>query len=117
MPTPYASLSSPSPTTNNIETDNKEALYQKIMTRLQQYNMSMTDVNQLMDQNRQLKTGDLNIEQEYRTLMDLRERLLFNNQVLDVRANEIDDVTSKVNAMPDIAIDEAVCGTTVVSNQ
>lgn len=96
----------------------QETLYRKVADKLQQYNVSVSgDMDKLLLQNRQLNEGELSIEQEYRALCDIKERLKYNNVVLETRSKEIDQVTEKVNAMPDVQVDEALCGTTVVANQ
>lgn len=107
--------------TNGNYTNNynlQETLYRKVADKLQQYNVSVSgDMDKLLLQNRQLNEGELSIEQEYRALCDIKERLKYNNVVLETRSKEIDQVTEKVNAMPDVQVDEALCGTTVVANQ
>lgn len=96
----------------------QQSLYGKVADRLQQYNVSVSgDMDKLLLQNRQLNEGELSIEQEYRALCDIKERLKYNNLVLETRSKEIDKITEDVNAMPDVQVDEALCGTTVVANQ
>lgn len=75
------------------------------------------DMDRLLLQNRQLNEGEISIDQEFRALTDIKERLKYNNQVLESRSKEIVDVTEKVNGTPDVQVDEALCGTTVVANQ
>ncbi|CAO3608256.1 unnamed protein product [Mucor hiemalis] len=124
---PYPSTSTPPMRSGTLDTTNmngnynyklQETLYRKVADRLQQYNVSVSgDMDKLLLQNRQLNEGELSIEQEYRALCDIKERLKYNNLVLETRSKEIDEVTEEVNAMPDVQVDEALCGTTVVANQ
>lgn len=104
---------------NNYNNFNiQESLYRKVTDKLQQYNMSVSgDMDRLLLQNRQLNEGEISIDQEFRALTDIKERLKYNNQVLESRSKEIVDVTEKVNGTPDVQVDEALCGTTVVANQ
>lgn len=96
----------------------QDALYKKVTDRLQQYNLSISgDMDKLLLQNRQLNEGEMSIEQEFRALTNIRERIIYNNAVLEKKSQEIDDITEKVNTMPDVQVDEALCGTTVVANQ
>jgi ESCRT-I complex subunit TSG101 len=96
----------------------QESLYRKVTDKLQQYNVSVSgDMDRLLLQNRQLNEGEISIDQEFRALTDIKERLKYNNMVLDSRSKEIDQVTEKVNGIPDVQVDEALCGTTVVANQ
>ncbi|KAG1344963.1 hypothetical protein G6F62_004308 [Rhizopus arrhizus] len=122
MPAPHV----PSPparpnTTDSYTMNNKnlhEALYRKLTDRIQQYNVSLSgEMDKLLIQNRQLNEGEAIIEKEYRALSDLKERLQFNQLVLETRSKEVDDIINKVNAMPDVQIDETICGTSVVGNQ
>ncbi|CAO3693380.1 unnamed protein product [Rhizopus stolonifer] len=95
-----------------------EAFYKKLTDKIQQYNVSLSgDMDKLLYQNRQLNEGDAMIEKEHRTLCDVKERLRFNQLVLETRSKEIQDITDKVNTMPDVQIDETICGTSVVGNQ
>ena len=124
---PYLPVSTPPMKPGNAEqTSNghhhsynlQDKLYRKVADRLQQYNVSVSgDMDRLLLQNRQLNEGELSIEQEYNALCDIKERLKYNNMVLETRSKEIDEITDKVNAMPDVQVDEALCGTTVVANQ
>ncbi|GAA5801752.1 hypothetical protein HPULCUR_007204 [Helicostylum pulchrum] len=124
---PHATLSTPSPRSGmndnlsngfNNNYNLQETLYRKVSDKLQQYNVSVSgEMDKLLLQNRQLNEGELSIEQEFRALSDIKERLIYNNLVLETRSKEIDEVIEKVNAMPDVQVDEALCGTTVVANQ
>lgn len=123
----HATLSTPSPRSGlnenlpngfNNSYNLQETLYRKVSDKLQQYNVSVSgEMDKLLLQNRQLNEGELSIEQEFRALSDIKERLIYNNLVLETRSKEIDEVIEKVNAMPDVQVDEALCGTTVVANQ
>lgn len=96
----------------------QETLYRKVADRLQQHNLSVSgEMDKLLLQNRLLNEGELNIENEYRALNDIKERLKYNNLVLETRSKEIDTVIKQVNNTPDVQVDEALCGTTVVANQ
>lgn len=75
------------------------------------------DMDKMLLQSRQLNEGQMNIEQEYRALNDIKERLKYNDSVLETKLKEIDQVTVKVDEIPDVQVDEALCGTTVVANQ
>jgi ESCRT-I complex subunit TSG101 len=126
---PYPPLSTPSVKSGNSDSNMngngsynsqslQEKFYRKVADRMQQYNVSISgDMDKLLLQNRQLNEGEMSIEQEYRALCDIKERLIYNNLVLETRSKEIDEITDKVNAMPDVQVDEALCGTTVVANQ
>lgn len=116
---PYPSTRSlDSSNSNNSSNNIQDALYRKVADKLQQYNVSISgDMDKLLLQNRQLNEGEISIEQEYRALNDIKERLKYNNTVLETRSKEIDQVTEQVNDMPDVQVDEALCGTTVVANQ
>lgn len=106
-------------TTNNYNSHNiQESLYRKVTDKLQQYNVSVSgDMDRLLLQNRQLNEGEISIDQELRALTDIKERLEYNSLVLGSRSKEIVQVTEKVNEIPDVQVDEALCGTTVVANQ
>ncbi|KAI8637348.1 hypothetical protein BD408DRAFT_59094 [Parasitella parasitica] len=96
----------------------QESLYRKVTDKLQQYNVSISgDMDRLLLQNRQLNEGEISVDQEFRALTDIKERLKYNNLVLESKSMEIDQVTEKVNGIPDVQVDEALCGTTVVANQ
>lgn len=85
---------------------------------MQTFNLTVsTEMDRLLMINRQLNEGEVRIEQEQQMLKDLAHRLRHNIEVLKRRGKEIEEVTSTVNAMPDISVDEALCGTTVVYNQ
>lgn len=126
---PYPSLSTPQIRPGNSDSNVngngnyntpslQEALYRKVADRMQKYNLSISgDMDKLLLQNRQLNEGEVSIEQEYRALCDIKERLKYNNLVLETRSKEIDEITDEVNTMPDVQVDETLCGTTVVANQ
>lgn len=118
--TPAPSFYPQIPTTLDRNNDSlQDKLYKKVMDRFQHYNQLTTtrDMDRLLLQNRQLNEGEIHIEQEFRVLTDVKERLKYNHTVLEVKLKEVDKVTEKVNAMPDAQVDEALCGATVVSNQ
>ncbi|CEP17523.1 hypothetical protein [Parasitella parasitica] len=96
----------------------QETLYRKVTDKLQQYNVSISgDMDRLLLQNRQLNEGEISIDQEFRALNDIKERLKYNNLILESKSKEINLVIEKVNGMPDVQVDEALCGTTLVTNQ
>lgn len=108
----------PLQSTSSMDNNMEDALYKKVTDRLQQYNLSISgDMDKLLLQNRQLNEGEMSIEQEFRALSDIKDRIIYNNSVLEKKSQEIDDITEKVNGMPDVQVDEALCGTTVVANQ
>lgn len=93
-------------------------LYRKVAERLQQHKMSVSEeVDKLLRQNQQLAGAGMTIEQIYRASTSIKQALEHNNRVLEAKSKEIDQVIEKVNAMPDVQVDEALCGTTVVANQ
>lgn len=106
-------------TNSNANNHNlQETLYRKVADKLQQHNLSVSgEMDKLLLQNRLLNEGELSIENEFRALSDIKERLKYNNLVLETRSKEIDTVIKQVNDMPDVQVDEALCGTTVVANQ
>ncbi|KAI8370042.1 UEV domain-containing protein [Choanephora cucurbitarum] len=93
-------------------------LYRKVAERLQQHKMSVSEeIDKLLRQNQQLAGAGMTIEQIYRASTSIKQALEHNNRVLEAKSKEIDQVIEKVNAMPDVQVDEALCGTTVVANQ
>ncbi|KAI7901444.1 Vps23 core domain-containing protein [Cokeromyces recurvatus] len=115
---PQPRLSMNSPVLMTKEDDIQKALYRKVTERLQHYNVSISgDMDKLLIQNRQLNEGELCIEQEFRALNDIKDRLKYNNSILEKGLKEIDPIIERVNSMPDVQVDETICGTTVVANQ
>ncbi|KAI9315381.1 UEV domain-containing protein [Dichotomocladium elegans] len=102
----------------NKERDLQYRLYRKVAERMQQFNLSVSaEMDRLLAINRQLNDGEVRIDHELQMWADLKRRLENNIQVLKIREKEIEEVISTVNAMPDMAVDEVLCGTTVVYNQ
>ncbi|KAF7732495.1 hypothetical protein EC973_003241 [Apophysomyces ossiformis] len=109
---------SASPSIDSHERDFQERLQRKIADRMQHFNLTVSrEMDKLLVTNRQLNEGEMHIENEYRRLLDVRERLCKNLEMMTSKAAEVEDVTATVNTMPDVAVDEALCGTTVVYNQ
>lgn len=85
---------------------------------MQAFNMAVSgEMDKLLVINRQLNDGENEIRHEQQTLQDMLRRLQDNIHVLKSRDQEIQEITDTVNAMPDMAVDEALCGTTIVYNQ
>lgn len=85
---------------------------------MQAFNMAVSgEMDKLLVINRQLNDGENEIRHEQQTLTDMLRRLQDNIHVLKSRDHEIQEITDTVNAMPDMAVDEALCGTTIVYNQ
>ncbi|KAG0176489.1 hypothetical protein DFQ29_006060 [Apophysomyces sp. BC1021] len=116
--TPPVDPRSGSVSVDSQERELQEKLHRKVMDKMQHFNLVVSgDMDKLLMTNRRLNEGEMHIENEYRRLLDVRERLCKNMEILSSRATEVDDVTTAVNTMPDVAVDEALCGTTVVYNQ
>lgn len=100
------------------ERELQDKVYRKVAERMQAFNLAVSnEMDKLLAINRQLNDGEARIAQEQYTLQDMVHRLQSNIRVLESRESDIDQVIKTVNAMPDIAVDEALCGTTVVYNQ
>ncbi|CAO3661339.1 unnamed protein product [Rhizopus stolonifer] len=98
----------------NMGKSRHDLLYKRLMDRLHSYSKSSETY---LIQNRQLCEAEASIEHEYKILCDVKERLQFNQGVLETRSVEIEKITKQVNIMPDVQIDETLCGTSVVGNQ
>ena len=121
-PIPPSSVSSSLPSSSlpreSHERELQEKLYRKVSDRMQAFNIAVSnEMDKLLIINRQLNDGELRIDQEHHTWTDIIRRLQDNIQILRTRGKEIEEITSTVNSMPDLAVDEALCGTTVVYNQ
>lgn len=75
------------------------------------------DMDDLLSVNQRLRHGETMIQNEHLLLTDMCSRLQDNRKELETKLEKIDNVIQTVNAMPDVAVDEALCGTTVVYNQ
>lgn len=85
---------------------------------MQLFNMNLSnEMDHLLMVNRSLNDGEARIDQEYQTLNAYAHHLRKNIDILKERNRAIEEVTQTVNAMPDIRVDEELCGTTVVHNQ
>lgn len=105
-------------TTTANATTLHEQLYRKVAERMQAFHMDISaDMDDLLNVNRQLNDGEIQLQNEQRALQDLRERFQTNSGILQSRTVDIDKVINDVNAMPDVSVDEALSGTTVVYNQ
>ncbi|SAM06417.1 hypothetical protein [Absidia glauca] len=105
-------------TTSANATTLHEQLYRKVAERMQAFHMDISaDMDDLLNVNRQLNDGEIQLQNEQRVLQDLRERFQTNSGILQSRTVDIDKVINDVNAMPDVSVDEALSGTTVVYNQ
>ncbi|KAI8147985.1 UEV domain-containing protein [Fennellomyces sp. T-0311] len=117
-PIPPPSLPSSSLPKGSRERELQENLYRKMTERMQAFNLAVSgEMDRLLMINRQLNDGEMRIDQEQHMWADMVRRLQDNIQLLRTRGKEIEEITSTVNAMPDLAVDEALCGTTVVYNQ
>ncbi|KAI9007906.1 UEV domain-containing protein [Phycomyces nitens] len=98
--------------------DLQDRLCRKVAERMEQFNQVISrDIDSLLMTNRQLNDGDIQIEHEQRMLIDIRERLKNNIQVISKKTIELDEAITTANAIPDVSMDEAIYGTTVVYNQ
>lgn len=116
--TPPSRQALPRTTPESRERDLQDRLYRKVAERMQAFNMAVSgEMDKLLIINRQLNDGENEIRHEQQTLQDMLRRLQDNIHVLKSRDQEIQEITDTVNAMPDMAVDEALCGTTIVYNQ
>ncbi|KAJ8657386.1 hypothetical protein O0I10_006941 [Lichtheimia ornata] len=116
--TPPPRQALPRTTPESRERDLQDRLYRKVAERMQAFNMAVSgEMDKLLVINRQLNDGENEIRHEQQTLTDMLRRLQDNIHVLKSRDHEIQEITDTVNAMPDMAVDEALCGTTIVYNQ
>ncbi|ORZ13196.1 UEV domain-domain-containing protein [Absidia repens] len=106
------------PLMDNKENDLQNRLYRKVAERMQAFHMDISsDMDDLLNVNRQLNDGEIQLQNEQQVLQDLRTRFQKNIDILQSRTKDIDKIIDDVNAMPDVSVDEALSGTTVVYNQ
>ncbi|KAI8076831.1 Vps23 core domain-containing protein [Halteromyces radiatus] len=109
---------SDTPFMENKEKELQNQLYRKVAERIQTFHVDIsTEMDELLMVNRQLNDGEIQLSNEMHVLQDLRERLHTNIGILQSRTSDIDQIIADVNAMPDVSVDEALSGTTVVYNQ
>ncbi|ORX61754.1 hypothetical protein DM01DRAFT_1332339 [Hesseltinella vesiculosa] len=121
---PYLAKSSSLPAIANnypsakVEETPQEQLSRKVAEHMQSFQLDISkDMDDLLNVNRQLNDGEVQLQNEMHMLQDIHDRLQANMSILESRSKDLDQVIDKVTNMPDVSVDEALSGTTVVYNQ
>lgn len=75
------------------------------------------DMDRLLEANKQLNMGEQQLAYEQQVLVDVKQRLQSNIELVKQKNKDVDKTLEEVNALPDVVVDESLCGTTVVYNQ
>jgi ESCRT-I complex subunit TSG101 len=96
----------------------QQQVYRKLAERMKEFKMSVSvDMDRLLEANKQLNMGEQQVAYEQQLLVDVKQRLQNNIELVKNKTNDIDKTLEEVNALPDVVVDESLCGTTVVYNQ
>lgn len=96
----------------------QQQAYRKLMDRMKDFELSISgDMDKLLEANRQLNDGEQQIGYEQRLLTDAKQRLQNNIELVQQKNQDIEKTLEQVNNLPDVVVDESLCGTTVVYNQ
>jgi ESCRT-I complex subunit TSG101 len=96
----------------------QQQAYRKLVDRMKDFELSISvDMDRLLEANRQLNDGEQQIGYEQRLLTDVKQRLQNNIDLVQHKNQEIEKTLEQVNNLPDVVVDESLCGTTVVYNQ
>lgn len=75
------------------------------------------DMDRLLEANKQLNMGEHQIAYEHQLLTDVKQRLQNNIEIVKQKNTELEKTVEDLSAIPDVEVDESLCGTTVVYNQ
>lgn len=93
-------------------------VYRKLAERMKDFKMSVSvDMDRLLEANKQLNMGEQQLAYEQQVLVDVKQRLQSNIELVKQKNKDVDKTLEEVNALPDVVVDESLCGTTVVYNQ
>ncbi|KAG2172955.1 hypothetical protein INT44_004696 [Umbelopsis vinacea] len=96
----------------------QQQVYRKLVDRMKEFKMSVSvDMDRLLEANKQLNSGEHQIAYEHQVLVDVKQRLQNNIEIVKQKNQELEKAVEDLNAIPDIEVDESLCGTTVVYNQ
>ncbi|KAL1914821.1 uncharacterized protein VTP21DRAFT_7913 [Calcarisporiella thermophila] len=117
LPASASPLSPPSVGSEGM-TALQQEVYEKLQGRLQEFNAQVShDMEQLLATNRLLNEGEARIEEEKRVMEDLDKKIELNMVILKRKCDEIQETIDKASQIPEMQVDELICGTTVVYNQ
>ncbi|GAB5588959.1 Suppressor protein stp22 of temperature-sensitive alpha-factor receptor and arginine permease [Umbelopsis nana] len=96
----------------------QQQVYRKLAERMKDFKMSVSvDMDRLLEANKQLNMGEQQLAYEQQVLVDVKQRLQSNIELVKQKNKDVDKTLEEVNALPDVVVDESLCGTTVVYNQ
>ncbi|KAH8548993.1 UEV domain-containing protein [Umbelopsis sp. PMI_123] len=96
----------------------QQQVYRKLVDRMKDFKINVSvEMDRLLEANRQLNIGENQIAYEHQVLMDVKQRLQNNIEVVKQKNKDLEKTVEELNDIPDIEVDESLCGTTVVYNQ
>ncbi|CAG8707955.1 19074_t:CDS:2 [Dentiscutata erythropus] len=109
----------PLPTTQNPELVKlQSAVYEKVKNTCNEYfEISTPEIHRIMGFGEQLNTSKERINQEREHLFNLENKIKEKTEILKNKVAEVDKLIEKVTNMPEVSVDDILCGTTIVYNQ
>lgn len=93
-------------------------VYEKVEARCESYHeQAQQEIEKIATQSEQLNNGERLVELEKLQLIEVSKKLQEKIDVLEVRCAELDRLVEQANNMPEVSVDDILCGTTIVYNQ
>ncbi|CAG8561658.1 12838_t:CDS:2 [Ambispora gerdemannii] len=93
-------------------------IYEKIERDWSYYHENATlEINKMMSLSEQLNNSEKQIEKEKKQLIELQNQLQEKIDYIKAKSSEVDRLIEQASNIPEISVDDVLCGTTIVYNQ
>ncbi|CAG8775771.1 15144_t:CDS:1, partial [Acaulospora morrowiae] len=93
-------------------------VYDKVkQSCLEDFQRSSPEIHKIMAIGEKLSQSQENVEQERKGLLDLESKINEKTDYVKSKIAEIDKLIEQAKNMPEVSVDDVLCGTTIVYNQ
>ncbi|CAI2168741.1 4442_t:CDS:2 [Funneliformis geosporum] len=119
LDTPAPPIVTPPPTTQNPELVNlQSSVYDKVKQKCEEYVEKLSpEFHRIMSFGEHLNQSQELIKEERRQLVDKETKIKEKAEFLNGKITEIDKLIEQAKNMPEVSVDDILCGTTIVYNQ
>ncbi|CAG8476415.1 10558_t:CDS:2 [Funneliformis mosseae] len=119
LDTPAPPIVTPPPTTQNPElVQLQSSVYDKVKQKCEEYvEKSSPEFHRIMSFGEHLNQSQEIIKEERRQLVDKETKIKEKTEFLKGKIAEVDKLIEQAKNMPEVSVDDFLCGTTIVYNQ